>query len=146
MKIEIINGQLTENFNISEFVDNFSGYAELYIDERFIKFVEMLQKFRSWYKRPININSCYRSMSCNAHYGGSENSSHLISLAVDFNLPSEFAKYTDCRKESFLWNVKAKWDDICDRNDVFSQVNFYDTYLHLGIGIKGDSFIDERSV
>lgn len=145
MKVNIINGQLTENFNLHEFVDNFSGEAELYIDERFIKFVNLLQRFRNWYRRPVNINSCYRSVECNDHYGGSKNSSHLVSLAVDFNLPDAFHSYSEIRKEGYLANVRTYWEKICDEADVFHQVNFYDTYVHLGIGIKSDSFLDERS-
>lgn len=146
MKVNIINGQLTENFNLHEFVDGFSGEAELYIDERFIKFVNLLQRFRNFYRRPMNINSCYRSVDCNEHYGGSKNSSHLVSLAVDFNLPSEYHSYSSDRKEEFLWNVRTYWEGICDEADMFHQVNFYDTYIHLGIGIESDSFLDERSV
>lgn len=145
MKIDIINGQLTQNFNLSEFVDDFSGESQLYIDERFLKFVQLLQKFRTWYGRPININSCYRSKECNDFYNGSKNSSHLVSLAVDFNLPEEFNRYSEWRQENYLYNVKAYWEKICDEADVFHQVNFYDGYLHLGVGISGDSFLDERS-
>lgn len=146
MKVNIIHGQLTEHFNLIEFVDFYTGDPELYIDERFIKFVLLLERFRSWYRRPVNINSCYRSVECNDHYGGSKNSSHLVSLAVDFNLPSEYHSYSSDRKEEFLCNVRTYWEKICDEADVFHQVNFYDTYIHLGIGLNSDSFLDKRSV
>lgn len=142
MILNILNGQLTRHFNIKEFV-HVGTY--IYIDEDFLFFVNMLEQFRVWYNRVINITSCYRPSDYNASVGGSKNSSHLKSLAVDFPLPAEFKNFSRDRKNEFLQNVNSKWIDICHSNGYGCQCNFYDTYLHLGIGDK-DSFIDKRSL
>lgn len=141
MKLNVYNGQLTEHFNINEFTH--CG-TDLYIDEDFLIFVHMLEEFRLWYNRSINVTSCYRPRNYNTLVGGSFNSSHLKSLAIDFPLPAEFNNFSNNRKNEFLQNVKSKWIDICAYFHYGCQCNFYDTYLHLGIGDK-DSFLDKRS-
>lgn len=145
MQVRVIGGQLTKNFNLSEFIDTFNNTFDVYIDCHFIPFVEMLQEFRDWYNRPINITSAYRSRECNKYYNGSSNSSHLVTNAIDFPLPTVYRTYSPVRKEEFLRNVKSKWCSLCDEYGYFPQVNFYDTYLHLGISKERSSFIDKRS-
>lgn len=143
MKIEIHgSGRITDHFKLSEFVHNGS---EIYIDDRFFVFVELLERFRLWYNRPINITSGYRPAAYNAAVGGSSNSSHLFTGAVDFPLPPEYYGFTRVRKEQFLNNVKTKWSALCQTAGVYPQVNFYDTYLHLGISMQRASYIDKRT-
>lgn len=143
MKITVSgSGQLTQHFKLSEFCHKNS---EIYIDYRFVVFVQLLEQFRVWYNRPININSGYRPAAYNRQVGGSVNSSHLFSGAVDFNLPAEYYGYNRARKEQFLQNIKTKWCALCQTAGVFPQVNFYDTYIHLGISTKNSSFLDKRT-
>ena len=117
MRIEIYgSGRITEHFKLSEFVHNGS---EIYIDDR--------------------------PAAYNAAVGGSSNSSHLFTGAVDFPLPSKYYSFTRARKEQFLQNVKTKWSALCQTAGVYPQVNFYDTYLHLGISTQRASYLDKRT-
>lgn len=147
MKIDVLGaGYITPHFRLSEFVHhNDDGSCEIYFNVFFFDFVKMLEKFRVWYNRPINITSGYRPPDYNESVGGSPNSSHLESLAIDFPLPFGFDGFSYDRKCKFLENVKEKWIDICRNHGFFCQCNFYDTYLHLGISFTHDSFIDGRS-
>lgn len=143
MKLTVTGtGQLTQHFTLAEFCHKNS---EIYIDYRFIVFVQLLEDFRKWYNRPMNINSGYRPPTYNRQVGGSSNSSHLFTGAVDFNLPAEYHRMTRARKDQFLQNVKNKWCALCQNAGVYPQVNFYDTYLHLGISTQRASFIDKRT-
>lgn len=138
-------GRLTPHFKLREFVHRHpDGSGEIYFTCTFFDFVQMLEEFRVWYNRPINITSGYRPPEYNVSVGGSPNSSHLKSLAVDFPLPAAFAGYSLPRKREFLQNVQDKWKSICRARGFGCQCNWYDTYLHLGIGER-DSFIDKRS-
>lgn len=142
MKLNVVDGQLTNHFNISEFCHN----CELYIDERFFDFVNCLEDFRVWYNRPVNISSGYRPAAFNKAVGGSSNSSHLFSLAVDFLYPAEYFKFDVKRKEEFLTNVRLKWARLCVKYGYTAQTNFYDNRFHLGFSLNGKySFRDERS-
>lgn len=147
-RISVDGCQLTENFSIDEFCcrrDN--GDLVIWLDERFLKFIYCLQEFRTWYGRPININSGFRTYQKNNRVGGSRNSSHLWSLAVDFNLPSEYKRMNTTRKKEFLENVRLKWIRLCRKYGFGAQCNWYDTYLHLGFSLDGkDSILDKRSV
>lgn len=143
-EINIKGGQLTDHFNIYEFTETFHKQDDLFIDINFIPFVEILEMFRCWYGRPININSCYRTTESNDYYGGSKNSVHLKSNAVDFNLPKDFYDMDLERKEVFYQNVKKKWSALCELAGFYPQVNFYDTFLHLGISTVKASYLDYR--
>lgn len=142
--LTIHNGQLTEHFNLWEFAHQSGAEIEINPDFIFV-FVPLLEAFRKWYARPINITSCYRPATYNAIVGGSSNSSHLHTWAVDFPLPKEFYDYSAARKNMFYQNVKRKWVELCHASGVFAQCNFYDNRLHLGISRKSDSFLDYRT-
>lgn len=140
--MKIYNGRLTKNFRLYEF----SHLGEhVHIDEHFIPFVLLLQKFRDWYNRPINITSGYRPPDYNDQIGGSPNSAHLFTRAVDFGIPlKEFESFSQERKNEFYSNVLQKWAELCQDAGYYYQCNWYDTYLHLGISCHENSFIDER--
>ena len=141
--VKLHDQKLTEHFALWEFAHQ-SG-KELYIDHEFLyNFVPALEDFRKWYKRPINITSCYRPPEYNKAVGGSPDSAHLHARAVDFPYPSEYYTMTKKRKEQFLQNVKAKWVELCHQRSRYAQVNFYGNRFHLGMSIKRDNFIDYR--
>lgn len=140
--LTIHGGQLTEHFNLWEFAHQ-SG-NEIYIDNAFMfAFVPALEDFRRWYNRAINITSCYRPPAYNAIVGGSKNSMHLKSRAVDFPYPREYFSFSDSRKKQFLENVKIKWVEVCHARGYGAQVNFYDNRFHLGMAAS-DNFLDLR--
>ncbi len=149
MLLNIYDGQITENFNLDEFAQHENvNIPVLRVNADFLKFVSALQDFRTWYNRPMNISSGYRTQQLNKECGGSINSSHLIGLAIDFYLPREYMSFDLERKQEFLDNCKNKWIEICRDYMVPCQCNFYDMYIHLGFGRVGaqDSFLDKRSV
>lgn len=145
MLINFEDCQLTEHFKLSEFCHHGNKTLEMYIDERFLDFVHCLEEFRVWYKRPINISSGFRPVKYNKSVGGSSNSSHLVSLAVDFNYPSEYMEMTSTRKKQFLENVRLKWARLCVKYGYSAQTNYYDNRFHLGFSLSGKySFLDYR--
>lgn len=73
-----INGKRT-NFKIKEFACK-DGSDEIKIDD---ELVEKLQILRSYYNRPLVINSGYRTNAHNIKVGGSANSQHLLGKACD---------------------------------------------------------------
>jgi len=114
------NKKLSENFKVSEFRCN-DGSDKILIDE---DLVVILQKIRSNFKKPININSGYRTPSYNAKIGGATNSYHTLGSAADIAvsdvLPQVVAQYcesigvkgigcganyvhVDTRKSKYLW-------------------------------------------
>ena len=73
-----INGKRT-NFQIKEFACK-DGSDEIKIDD---ELVEKLQILRSYYNKPLVINSGYRTNAHNTKVGGSPNSQHLLGKACD---------------------------------------------------------------
>lgn len=133
----IYDGQITKNFNIREFVckDNF----EILLNEQVLDHIFRLQKFRSWYMRPMVVSSGYRTKEYNAKVGGSPNSKHILGIATDFLLPlDELEKYNEQRIEEFYNNVKNKWLELCAQDNLGGGVGFYDKYIHLDSRSKGD--------
>lgn len=143
----VLTDRLTEHFKLSEFAHHENGDLQIWIDEAFIPFVSALEEFRVWYHRPININSGFRPAAYNRAVGGSSNSSHLRTCAVDFNLPLEYKSFTPARREQFLRDIRAKWICLCNIYGYKAQCNWYDSYIHLGFsfGTKS-SFLDKRTV
>ena len=64
----IVNGQITKNFNLNEFVCK-SGKAEMLINEDVIAHIQRLQRFRDWFNRPMQITSGYRTPEYNKSVG-----------------------------------------------------------------------------
>ena len=73
-----INGKKT-NFQIKEFACK-DGTDLIKIDD---ELVEKLQIIRSYYNKPVIINSGYRTNAHNKKVGGSANSQHLLGKACD---------------------------------------------------------------
>lgn len=142
MKIDIVGGELTKHFDIKEFYCNTD--AEMYIDFLFFEFVNLLEEFRVWYNRPINITSGYRSFRLNRACGGTSDSLHRKARAVDFLYPQAYFSWSSGRKEQFLQNVKTKWTAICHKHGYFAQCNFYVNRFHLGMSTYKDNYWDLR--
>ncbi len=89
------NLKLSENFKVSEFRCN-DGSDKILIDT---DLVELLQKIRDKFKKPININSGYRTPTYNAKIGGADNSYHTLGRAADIAVsgisPQDVAEYCE---------------------------------------------------
>ena len=73
------NQNLSTNFKVREFKCN-DGSDTILIDSTL---VQVLQKVRDHFKKPITINSAYRTTSYNVKVGGSPNSQHCKGTAAD---------------------------------------------------------------
>ena len=139
--MEIIGGQLTEHFKITELACN----GTIYIDPAACNFVfNVLEPFRQWYNRPININSGYRTPEKNRSVGGDPNSLHMWSRALDFNLPPDFIHYSSSRQTLFLLNVKNKWFQLCRKAGGFGQMTVHNGWIHLAMSLNREYYSDRR--
>jgi uncharacterized protein YcbK (DUF882 family) len=87
--------KLTENFSLSEFkCKDGSEVPNEYLNN-VIELAKNLQVLRDEIKKPITINSAYRSPKYNAKVGGAKNSQHLVAKASDLRVsgitPKELA-------------------------------------------------------
>lgn len=141
--MRVLNGRITEHFQLSEFANNLDGGVVL-ITPQVIEFIQMLEEFRKWYGRSVNITSGYRTKEFNKKVGGASNSLHIQGIAIDFALPSAFKKYSKERQEEYLNNIKNKWYQICDNRGIHGSVIFYDTWVHLDARRNKRYFEDKR--
>ena len=86
---------LTPHFTLEEMTLSFAGERNGLnnnppdsIIPNIQKCAEMMETIRSLLDKPINIHSCYRSVSVNKLVGGKPSSMHLQGLAVDFVSPA----------------------------------------------------------
>lgn len=91
------NIKLSANFNVSEFLCHGSGCCtEGKVDE---KLVEILQKIRDHFGKPVYISSAYRCETWNKKVGGVSRSYHRLGQAADIKVegvkPAEVAKYAE---------------------------------------------------
>jgi len=89
------NKKLSANFTVKEFACK-DGNITVLIDTNL---VEGLQKIRTHFGNPININSAYRTITHNKAVGGSPNSQHLQGKAADIVIagvsPLAVAQYAE---------------------------------------------------
>lgn len=83
------------NFLVREFACK-DGTDPLFIDT---DLVEVLQKIRDHFKKPVNINSAYRTPSYNKKVKGATYSQHQYGIAADISIsgvkPSDVADYAE---------------------------------------------------
>ena len=81
---KIDNYMLTTNFNAKEFFCKAKDVEEHDFD---MLLVIACQVVRSWYNKPIQITSTFRSLSTNTlTVGAASSSQHLLGRAVDFKI------------------------------------------------------------
>jgi uncharacterized membrane protein YqhA len=73
------NTKLSANFTVKEFKCN-DNTDKILID---IDLVNLLQKIRTHFNKPVTINSAYRTPTYNKKVGGASNSQHLKGTAAD---------------------------------------------------------------
>lgn len=91
------NTRLSENFKVSELLCHGSGCCKTgKIDERL---VELLQKIRTHFGRPVHVSSAYRCSAWNSLVGGEPRSYHCCGQAADIKVegvaPAQVAKYAE---------------------------------------------------
>lgn len=91
------SAKLSTNFKVSEFLCHGSGCCtEGNVDE---KLVEILQKIRDYFGKPVHISSAYRCETWNKAVGGVARSYHRYGQAADIKVedtaPAEVAKFAE---------------------------------------------------
>lgn len=89
------NTKLSDNFSVREFACKDGSDSVLISDE----LVNVLQKIRNHFKKPVTINSAYRNKAYNKKIGGATYSQHIYGTAADIVVqgvkPEEVAKYAE---------------------------------------------------
>lgn len=82
----------------------------------------MMDDLRSWYGRPLNVNSWFRWPEYNDAIGGDKNSMHLLGAATDIALPG----LSEALRSQFI----AVWRMLCMKYGVIGGVSLYDWGIH----------------
>lgn len=86
---------LSKNFRVKEFASK-DGADPLFVSP---ELVELLQKIRDHFGKPVVINSGYRTAKHNKDVGGAAYSQHLYGMAADIKVtgvkPSAVAAYAE---------------------------------------------------
>lgn len=89
------NKKVSKNFKVKEFACS-DGSDPIFID---CELVNLLQKIRDYFGKPVVINSAYRTPNHNKSVGGAVYSQHLYGKAVDIRIngvkPKTISTYID---------------------------------------------------
>lgn len=124
---QLAEQQIRPHFALKELANN-KGDAtkpQFIIDEKVDLFLDMIEEFRKWFNKPMNISSMFRQESFNASVGGDKNSAHLHGCALDWWMPGHTSEQRR--------NVTAKWEQLCKKYKVVGSLNYYSSGYHLEI-------------
>lgn len=114
--------KITENFRLEEFkCKDGSDVPNIYL-KNVIELAKNLQVLRDFIKKPITINSAYRSSKYNEKVGGAKNSQHLIAKASDLQVVGITPKELANTIEQLIKDGKMKEGGI----GVYSTFTHYD--------------------
>ena len=119
----IFKGNLTDHFTADDYSINQTSNVTL--TQESYEHALMLEEFRQWLKRPIDVHAWYRTSSYNKKVGGASNSSHLNGLATDWHTNIKITE------EKFIKYAK-KWKEICERHNCVGEAGLYTWGMHLG--------------
>lgn len=137
MKINLTG--LTKHFTLSDYGKDQTGTIPM-SDEALLH-AQMLEEFRVWLSRPMEVNAWYRTKRYNQKAGGIATSSHLKGTATDWHTNIELTE------EKFIKYAK-KWKEICKSHGVTGEAGLYKWGAHFGSSItysKSFTHWDSRS-
>ena len=109
------NVRVAENFRVREFACK-DGTRMVIINPELVSY---LQKARSHFGKPMNINSAYRTVYHNSKVGGVVNSQHLFGGAADVYIPGV--------------SVRELYDYLCQIAGNSCGIGIYDTFVHFDV-------------
>lgn len=109
------NTKLSPNFKVREFACS-DGTDPIFISP---ELVEILQKIRDHFKKPVNINSAYRTPAKNKAVGGATYSQHLYGTAADISISGVSPKTVAAYAETLLPNTGG--------------IGIYQTFTHVDV-------------
>lgn len=115
--------KITENFYLYEFACNDGSTTPSNLLPNIIKLAEQLQVLRTYFKKPIHINSAYRSAAYNRLIGGSPNSQHLLGKAADIRIVGILPIEIKMSIEKLIAEGRLKEGGL----------GIYDTFVHYDI-------------
>ena len=118
----IFKGELTPHFSLEEYAIHQT--EDCTITREAMKHAEMLEEFRRWLKRPMEVNAWYRTAKYNKQVKGNAKSSHLRGVATDISMPG-------LSEDRFIKYAK-KWKEICEEHGVVGEAGLYTWGMHLG--------------
>ena len=116
-------GNLTKNFDITEFSCNDGTPVPSEYLPNVKKLAEQLQILRDELNEPIHINSAYRHKEYNKKIGGEKNSQHLLAKAADITVKSKTPKQLAALIEKMISDGKLK----------FGGMGVYPGFVHVDI-------------
>ena len=117
---------LTEHFSLADYGINQTGTLPL--SDEAILHAAMLEEFRQWLERPMNVHAWYRTAKYNKKIGGVATSSHLRGVATDWSTN------VDIDKERFI-KYATKWKEICAAHGVVGEAGIYTWGVHFGSSV-----------
>ena len=137
MKINLTG--LTEHFTLSDYGKDQTGTIPM--SDKALLHAQMLEEFRRWLSRPMEVHAWYRTKEYNRKVGGIATSSHLKGTATDWSTNIEISK------EKFI-KYADKWKEICAAHGVVGEAGLYTWGAHFGSSItysKSFTHWDSRS-
>lgn len=119
--------QLTTNFKVKEFACHGVGCCNTVTIDKDL--VDILQKIRSHFGKPINVNSGYRCPTHNKAVGGASGSYHVKGQAADISVvdvaPAEVAKYAESIGVKGIGLYETKADGFFVHIDTRTRKSFW---------------------
>ena len=103
------------NFKVNEFACS-DGSDVVFISPDLVK---ILQKIRDHFKKPVNINSGYRTVTKNKAVGGATYSQHLYGMAADISISGVKPAIVAAYAESLLPGTGG--------------IGIYSTFVHIDV-------------
>ena len=118
-------GDLTENFNLSEFSSRGTPVPKQYLSNA-QRLAKNLQVLRNYLGKSIHINSGYRTLAHNISVNGAKESQHLLAKAADITIKGMNPSEVYCAVETLIAEGKMQQGGL----------GLYSTFVHYDVRDK----------